>query len=230
MKYSRFIAGLILIMDLAIMEKEKSGVKWGINLEYVTLCSIIVLITGFGIDIWKTFKDRKDSRKEHEGLRDNQNKNKDLLEKDHQQISGKIDEKHGLLSNEHSQLQTGQTRISQTTSEIRSSVHAIDKQLAVEKAHREDMLKNMTDEQKNVHNQINAVYALNQQLPQLRYEKQQLSEKYVNLQHKYRELQKNHSLLLNEYQSLIQENQKTQQKERGKKSRDYTQDRDDMER
>lgn len=198
MSFTRLFAGLILISDFAMMYKGNKDVKWGINLDYIAVCSMILLVVGFGIDIWKTVKDRNSSHEEHSSLKENQSTNKELLAKDHSRISSEIGTNSKLLL-------SGQSSISQSTSEIRTSVESIDKQIAVETARRENMFSSMTEDQKNVHNQINAIYALNQQIPKLEYEKQQLQIKYQNLSEKYEKLEMDYDLLKEENQQLEKE-------------------------
>lgn len=198
MSFTRLAAGLLLISYFAIMYKGNKDMKWGINLDYIAVCSMILLVVGFGIDIWKTVKDRNSSHEEHSSLKENQNTNKEFLTNDHNRIINEISSNSNLL-------QTGQDSMKQSTSEIRMSVESIDKQLAVETARRENMFSSMTEDQKNVHNQINAIYALNQQIPKLEYEKQQLQEKYQNLSEKYDKLEMDYNLLKEENQQLERE-------------------------
>ncbi|QNK41572.1 type IV secretory system conjugative DNA transfer family protein [Caproicibacter fermentans] len=190
-------------------------------MDYVTVCGIIILICGFAFDIWKTIKGREASKDEHDGIKDNDNKNRELLSKD-SEIRGKdhdrLSEEHNRLSEEHDRISSEltakhddlkgrQESIVQSTSDIRTSVVSIDKQLAVEQAKREAMLESMSANQRDIHSQINAIYALNQLVPKLEYKNQALSEKYENLQNQYNDLKIQHQDLLTKYQALKQERQ-----------------------
>jgi chromosome segregation ATPase len=207
MGYTGLAGTLILLLYFVKIELEKRGVKWGIPLDYAVLGTLIALILGFGFDIWKTFKDRKDSQSEHAGIKENDNNNQKLLSKDSDKLSSEHDRISSELSSKHDDLKSGQTSISQSTSEIRTTVSSIDKQLAVEQARREAMLESMTARQRDIHSQIDAIYALNQQIPKLEYEKQQLVEKLESLQHQYTDLERKHEDLLKDYQQLQQKEQ-----------------------
>ncbi len=196
MKFTRYTAALILWYYFAKMESEKNG--WGIYLDYALLGSLILLILGIGIEIWRAVKDRKDSQNEHTGIKDNENKNKEFLAQDHNRLSSELNAKCELLK-------FGQENISQSTSEIRETVSSIDKQLAVEQTKHDDLMRSMTIEQSNVHSQINAIYALNQQLPALQFEKQQLSQQYEELLQKHNALQHDYNLLVKQNEQLQQE-------------------------
>ena len=185
------------------VELENEAIRWDSSLTYALLVPLIVAVLGLGIEIWKTFKDRDSSKAEHNSIKEHEDKNKESLTADHELIRSE-------LSSKHEDLKSGQTSISQTASEIRTTVSSIDKQLAVEQARREAMLESMTARQHDIHSQIDAIYALNQQIPKLEYEKQQLTKKLESLQHQYTDLERKHENLLKDYQQLQQREQEVQ--------------------
>lgn len=195
MNYSGIITMLILLLYFAKIEYENKGIKWGNSLDYAVLGSLIIVALELGFEIWRTFKDRNDSQSEHTRIQDNDDKNRDLLIKDHERLSDKIDASQTLI-------REGQGRISQTTSEIHAAVSSIDKQLAVEEARREELINSMTSNQRNLHDQINAIYALNEQLPILQLEKQQITEKYEALLKEHKDLEHNYLILQMERDEL----------------------------
>lgn len=164
-------------------------------MDYAVLGSLIIVALELGFEIWRTFKDRNDSQSEHTRIQDNDDKNRNLLIKDHERLSDKIDASQTLI-------REGQGRISQTTSEIHAAVSSIDKQLAVEEARREELINSMTSNQRNLHDQINAIYALNEQLPILQLEKQQITEKYEALLKEHKDLEHNYLILQMERDEL----------------------------
>lgn len=195
MNYSGIITMLILLLYFAKIEYENKGIKWGNSLDYAVLGSLIIVALELGFEIWRTFKDRNDSQSEHTRIQDNDDKNRNLLIKDHERLSDKIDASQTLI-------REGQGRISQTTSEIHAAVSSIDKQLAVEEARREELINSMTSNQRNLHDQINAIYALNEQLPILQLEKQQITEKYEALLKEHKDLEHNYLILQMERDEL----------------------------
>lgn len=228
MRYTRLAVALLLLLRFVNIKSGNNHLKWGTPMDYVTVCGIFILICGFAFDIWKTIKGREASKDEHNGIKDNDNKNRELLSKDSEIRSkdhDRLSEEHDRLSEEHNRLSKEHDRISseltaehddlkgrqgiivQSASDIRTSVVSIDKQLAVEQAKREAMLESMSANQRDIHSQINAIYALNQLVPKLEYEKQELSVKYENLQHQYNDLKIQHQDLITKYQSLKQEHQ-----------------------
>lgn len=199
MGFTGLAAALFLLLYFVKMEFEKNGMKWGNYLDYALLVSLVILILGFVFDIWRTFKDRRESQKEHDGIKENDNKNKDLLDKNKDLLV----KDHERLSSEHGELKTGQTNISQTAAEIRTTVYAMSSQLTEERVRREIMMESMSTGQRDLYSQINAISALNQQLPALQLEKQQLSEKYGDLQQRYDELKAQHQILQQKYHALL---------------------------
>ena len=84
MSFTRLAAGLILISDFAMKNRESNEVKMEISLDYVAVCSTILLVVGLGIDIWKTVKDRNSSHVQHQRINDNQQLENELhSEKSH---------------------------------------------------------------------------------------------------------------------------------------------------
>jgi uncharacterized protein HemX len=96
MSFTRLAAGLILITDIAAKSKGNKDVTLGINWNYIAVCAMILLVVGFGIDIFEMVKDRNLSHEEHVSLKENQNTIKEFLIKDHSQISSEISAKYEL--------------------------------------------------------------------------------------------------------------------------------------
>lgn len=144
------------------------------TVNVITLVTLIILIVQLGIGIWQNAKDRSASHKEHDGIEKVQRDCKDSL-KDNQTSS------QDFLSSEHHQLKDGQTHISQATSEIRIAVNGINNQLTAERARREERQNCLTDEQRSIQVQINAITAMNQMIPQLQLEKHELVVKNQQL-------------------------------------------------
>ena len=167
MSFTRLAAGLILITDIAAKSKGNKDVTLGINWNYIAVCAMILLVVGFGIDIFEIVKDRNLSHEEHVSLKENQNTIKEFLTKDHSRISREISAKYELFLSEQSC----------TTSEFRTSVKFMGNLITFEADRLYDMLFSIAEGQRNVHNQLDAIYALNQRIRKLENEKQQIEKK-----------------------------------------------------
>lgn len=214
MGFTGLAAALFLLLYSVKTESEKNAWQLDNYLHYALYALLFVAILSLGFAILYVVTDYKKSQQEHDGIKVDDNKNQelfdkniDLLVKDLERLSSEHDRIIRELNSKHGELKNGQADILQTASEIRIAVNSIDSQLAVEHAKREAMIGAMTIDQQNVHSQINTIYALNQQLPALQLEKQQISEKYGDLQQQYDELKARYDQLKAEHQILQQKYQ-----------------------
>lgn len=139
MSFTRLAAGLILITDIAAKSKGNRDVTLGTNWNCIAVCAMILLVVGFGIDIWEMAKDRNLSHEEHNSLKENQNTIKEFLTKDHSRISSEISANYELFLSEQRC----------TTSEIRTSAKFMDNLITFEADRLYDMLFRMAESQRS---------------------------------------------------------------------------------
>lgn len=145
-------------------------VDWRIVMDWVLACSIFVLIIGFIIDIIKSIKNNKTVTSEHNQISSTIKEQRELLEKDTQQII--------LQNNRHFDK----------TSEIERELSRLDRTIFGEIKRREAQLDNLSVRQQEAQKHVETFNFMFEEMSRLQTENTELRLENYNLKEEIKKL------------------------------------------
>ncbi len=152
-------------------------VDWRIVMDWVLACSIFVLIIGFIIDIIKSIKNNKTVTSEH-----------NLLSKEHNQISSTIKEQRELLEKDTQQIILQNNRHFDKTSEIERELSRLDRTIFGEIKRREAQLDNLSVRQQEAQKQVETFNFMFEEMSRLQTENTELRLENYKLKEEIKKL------------------------------------------